>query len=83
MKGQGRLSLTTGLVAGICCSHYHHSALISDWEPKPYSKPLQAKATQDHICSNHLEYSITPNYFPWKTLFSPFKLFTLKPELFK
>ena len=41
------LPLTTGLVARIWCFHYCDLILISGWEPKPYSKPLQAAVTQD------------------------------------
>ena len=52
-KGPGPLSLTTGLVARIWCFHYLNQAPISDWEPKPLSKSLQAKATQNHIRSQN------------------------------
>ena len=83
LKGQGPLSLTTGLVPRICCSHYHHPPLISDWEPKPHSKPLQAKATQDHICSKSSRIFQYPQLLSLENSFLPFKLFTLKPELFK
>ena len=38
----GPLSLTTGLVARIWWAHHCDPASISDWEPKPCSKPLQA-----------------------------------------
>ena len=44
-KGPGSLSLTTGLVARIWCSHRHHLASISGWKPKSCSKLLQAQVT--------------------------------------
>ena len=52
-KGPGPLSLTTGLVVRIWCFHCLNQAPISDWEPKPRSKPLQAEATQNHIRSQN------------------------------
>ena len=44
-EGPESLSLTTGLVARIWCSHHHHLASISGWKPKCCSKPLQAQVT--------------------------------------
>ena len=41
-EGPGSLSLTTGLVTRIWCAHRCDPASVSDWEPKPCSKPLQA-----------------------------------------
>ena len=41
------LSLTTGLVARIRCSHHRDTTSFSVWELKPCFKPLQAKATGD------------------------------------
>ena len=41
------LSLTTGLVARIWCSHHHDPDSISAWKPKPHFKLFQAEATQD------------------------------------
>ena len=46
-KGPRPLSLTTGVVARIWCFHCCDAASISGWEPKPHSRPLQAKATWD------------------------------------
>ena len=46
-EGPGPLSLTTGLVARIWCFHHCNLALITGWESKPCSKPLQA--TQDQL----------------------------------
>ena len=46
-EGAGPLSLTTGLVARIWCSHHRDPASIPTWEPKPCFKPLQAEATRD------------------------------------
>ena len=43
------LSLPTGPVAKIWCLHCRDPASISDWEPKPHSKPLQAEATRDQL----------------------------------
>ena len=43
----GAMSLTTGLVARIQCSHLHNLTSISGGELKPHFKPLQAEATQD------------------------------------
>ena len=40
VKGPGPLSLTTGLIPRIWCSHCQNSASVSGWEPKPRSKPL-------------------------------------------
>ena len=40
------LSLTTGLVPRILCSHHHDPTSITGREPKPCFKPLQAEATQ-------------------------------------
>ena len=47
VKEPGPLSLTTGLVARIWCFHHCNLALITGWESKPCSKPLQA--TQDQL----------------------------------
>ena len=44
-KGPGPLSLATGLVARIWCSHRRDPASVSGWEPKPRSRPSRAKAT--------------------------------------
>ena len=41
------LSLTTGLVARIWCSHCCNLASISGWKLKPHVKPLEVKATRD------------------------------------
>ena len=47
------LSLTTGLVARIRCSHCRDPTSITGRELKSCFKPLQAKATRDHIwCRN-------------------------------
>ena len=42
------LSLTSGLVSMIWCSHCHDLTPTSGREPKPCFKLLQAKPTQDH-----------------------------------
>ena len=41
------MSLTTGLVARIWCSHRQDPGSISAWKPKPHFKLFQAEATQD------------------------------------
>ena len=46
-EGAGPLSLTTGLGARIWWFHHLDPPLVSGWELKPRSKPLQAQATQD------------------------------------
>ena len=46
-EGPGPLSLITGLVARIWWFHHLDPPLISGWELKPRSKPLQAQATRD------------------------------------
>ena len=43
------LSLTTGLIVRIWCSHCHDLASISGQESKPLFKPLQLEATHDHF----------------------------------
>ena len=46
-EGPGPLSVTTGLVAMIRCFDGCNPAPISEWEPKPRSKLLQAEDTRD------------------------------------
>ena len=42
------LSLTTGLVARMWCSHHLDLSSVSGWELKPSFKSLQAEVIQDH-----------------------------------
>ena len=50
-KKPGPLSLTTGPVVRICCSHCRDPASISTWEAKPHFKSLQAEAFRDQSLS--------------------------------
>ena len=60
-EGPGLLSLTTGLVVRVWCSHCCGLASVSGWEPKARSKPLQAEATWDQPNS--------PQICPWFSSF--------------